>query len=248
MFCRNCGKDIGESNFCPECGTKSNVESASIENNDSTVIEDVQAERSVVYGEYGEIIAEDGRKIFQSPKHAIKVSRKSNALYKVSTVLMLVAMPAIIIGFIFAFLSLIPNFGGMKILAYALVFIGATFALPSSLLTAFAEKKHAKWLKEQNVDVRKTITRGTGTNQKYTTLLLYYNHIKDVKSAFALSIIHNIISIVSLIVMLFIIPTIRFSYYGALSLIMLVAVEIPIIVISKIREKKATTHYEQNTK
>ena len=47
---------------------------------------------------------------------------------------------------------------------------------------------------------------------------------------------------------MFAISTIRFSYYGALSLIMIIAVEIPIIVISKIREKKATTHYEQNTK
>ena len=190
MFCRKCGKDIGDSNFCPDCGTKSN--------------EDAKPQETAVapqLGKYGETITPDGRKIFNSSKEAIEAASKSSAFFKVRSIFGTLSVLCILGAFLCTLIAIFaPDFALIKALIFPAVILGMNLIMPSTIMGIFAGKKTSKWFKEENVDIEETMRRGgaTGKDALSARNLMIYKLLIDKPKCVVLDVVAGIINVFSL--------------------------------------------------
>jgi hypothetical protein len=258
MFCRKCGKDIGDSQFCPDCGTKQRSDeelTASLEQKENV------PQPQMVFGSDGSNRTSDGRLVFASVKQLIMAAKKNNAVARVHSLLTIFHLLLIAGAFALCVLSVISEAFNDAFLFVVLI-MGAAGALsiPMAILGAFIDGKNAKWLKEDNVDVRETIKNGENNKSDINFLpqLLVINYIKDVPKANAFSIVGNLINIIfgplqcALFGSLFITATAAFETKASgslgtifIMLVILILTVLPTFIIRKVQESKAKKHYAQ---
>ena len=201
MFCRNCGKDIGDSKFCPECGTKQTpaqgAEAGEEIKKEAPV--NVEAQKPQKIGLDGELITEDGRRVFPTAQRALEAPVKLGGIYKARYGLGKAALTFYLLGGATAIIACIrdvPGFFGTLTVFFFM--LAMAFNTPSTILNhIFVEKKSAKWLKEQNVDIRETIRSGSSSkdDKMYAERMIVMKHLNDNPKATTLYVINGVISI-----------------------------------------------------
>ena len=201
MFCRNCGKDIGESKFCPECGTKQTPAQGAEENEEikKEASVNVEAPKPQNVGLDGELITEDGRRVFPTAQRALEAPVKLGGIYKARYGLGKTAIILYVIGGATAIIACVPGVPSLfSTLTVFFFMLAMAFNTPSTILNhIFVEKKSAKWLKEQNVDIRETIRSGSSSkdDKMYAERMIVMKHLNDNPKATTLYVINGVISI-----------------------------------------------------
>lgn len=258
MFCRKCGKDIGDSNFCPDCGTKQRSDEelkASLEQKENV------PQPQMVFGSDGSNRTSDGRLVFSSVKQLMMASKKNNAVARVNSLLSIFYLLLVAGAIALCVLSVISDaFNDAFLFVVLIMGLAGALSIPMAILSAFVDGKNAKWLKEDNVDVRETIKNGENNKSDINFLpqLLVINYIKDVPKANAFSIVGNLINVIlgplqcAFLGSLFITATtaIESKTSGSLGpivimLVILILTLLPTLIIRKVQESKAKKHYAQ---
>ncbi|MBR2944854.1 MAG: zinc ribbon domain-containing protein [Clostridia bacterium] len=259
MFCRKCGKDIGESNFCPDCGTKQRSDEelkASLEQKENV------PQPQMVFGPDGSTRTSDGRLVFSSAKQLMMASKKHNAVARVNSLLSIFYLLLVAGAIALCVLSVISDtFSGSQFFVVLLMGFAGALSIPMSILSAFVDGKNAKWLKEDNVDVRETIRNGANekSDRNFLPQLLVINYIKDVPKANAFSIVGNLINVIfgplqcAFLGSLFITVATALKSHASgwlgtivIMFVILILTLIPTLIIRKVQESKAKKHYAQS--
>lgn len=214
MFCRNCGKDIGDSKFCSACGTMSEIneetketleEINEVEENDAAEAEIQEAEveggeledegEKVVLGEYGEIITPEGKKIFSSAQSAYEAPRRT-ATKKITKAESFMAK-VMALGLTLTALGVfnwIPNFKFSPWISFSASFLAAAAYVTTVIMGVIIRKCNANWIKENNVDVYQTVERDKSANRGFCTQIEACHLIGHKPGFFAFPIIIGILS------------------------------------------------------
>ena len=214
MFCRNCGKDIGDSKFCSACGTMSEIneetketleEINEVEENDAAEAEIQEAEvesgeledegEKVVLGEYGEIITPEGKKIFSSAQSAYEAPRRT-ATKKITKAESFMAK-VMALGLTLTALGVfnwIPNFTFSSWISFSASFLAAAAYVTTVIMGVVIRKCNANWIKENNVDVYQTVERDKSANRGFCTQIAAFHLIGQKPGFFAFPIIIGILS------------------------------------------------------
>lgn len=275
MFCRNCGKDIGDSRFCPACGTKSEIDEIAIKtqelDNGNEDFQPKESEPQMKYGEYGEIIDENGRKTFTSAKTLIDTIGKSGGFYKVRMVFARISSIFYMAAFVMTILTMFSEVLSFLIpLSAALFVIAMIVSSPNIIMGIFVDKKNGEWLVNNNVNIDETIKRSINirAEKPYVNSLLLSKLIHDKPSTlvgvivfgifnffcvnFAIGLFDAFLVIVSIGINMsrMDIPfSIPYGQYliGAVALIAFV-IMIPTKIMQTILIKKAKKHFESAQK
>ncbi len=181
MFCRNCGKEMGDGTVCPNCG---NVEQSGVQ-----------------YGAFGEIRTTDGRGVFKTASEALAAFNKKCISVKIRLVATMCSMLFFFGGFVlWAVNVFILGFGEMPLLGIILnvfvsVLMGFASALfiPAGIAGLITPKTLRKWITENNIDCRATVKNEK--SQAADTLMLATYIIENPKKNKRLNV-SNVMSLI----------------------------------------------------
>ena len=213
MFCRNCGKDIGEDKFCSACGTMSEAnekiqetseeinevekidEEAEIQELEAENVENGDEGEKVLLGEYGEIITPEGKRIFSSAQSACDAPRKTvtKKLTKAENFIAKVMAFGLTLT-VLGFFNWIPNFKFSPWISLLGSFIAAAAYVTTVIIGVVIRKCHANWIKNNNVDVHQTVERDQSQNKAFCTQIAAFNLIGQKPGFFAFPVIIGILS------------------------------------------------------
>ena len=192
MFCKNCGKDINDSKFCPHCGAKASEEVIV-----ATAVDDEEPKQPY-YGEYGEIVMPDGRRVFNSAESA---TRASDEAVKSIKWIKYISMPLgmfLVLPIVISFFTLYKAENGWwwvpivvlvpAILAIAILWIILSIINPINMV------KRGKWLKEKNVDVRETLEKDTLSKKAVKKHLMCLKLVGGAPGWVVLNVLDNLTS------------------------------------------------------
>ncbi len=186
MYCRNCGKEITESAFCPYCGSG-------------------QDASSVAPGEIVPTITEDGRQIYRDSKEAFKAFKKTSAVPTATAIfaaLACIAMMPSILVWLLAAVGLIagryfPPINGasivMSIISFFMIDLAGFLFVPSGILSIVRERTLSSWIRKNNVDCRETTK-----NDKGWSALKVAHLLNDDPKSKTLHLVARIIMIITL--------------------------------------------------
>ncbi len=179
MFCKNCGKDIKDSKFCPNCGAKaSDLEEDVIV---ATAVEDEEP-KEPYYGEYGELVMPDGKRIFDSADAAIQASAEA-VKTKVTNLVSKPLVTLLTLTMIAPLLTLLKAEDGwwwvsILILIPPILILSVMFIVVS-INGSINAVKIGKWLKVKKVDIKETIENDCSNNKNSKNHLMWLNLLGD---------------------------------------------------------------------
>ena len=152
MFCRNCGKEIGNSAVCQYCGERD---------------EENSKLNGINIDEQGQFLTAEGRVAFKSPESAMKAYQKNAKAQKVFSMFLAVAfisylfgMGSGVIGSFFSALGdLVPSFLSImfSVITCCLMLITGYLLVPFTIGHFVSSAKFPKWIKANNIDCDATI-------------------------------------------------------------------------------------------
>ena len=205
MFCTNCGKDIGDSKFCATCGTLSefykNDDTLKEINDDET---DAPKGKKIVSSSGMVIITPEGKKVFSSAEFVVESARKNKAkaLSIISSVFkVFMFMGIVFFGIGFLWLEFFGGFIPIVLIFYSFYTIAEAYIVIIAMETA-VNKRSAKWIKETNIDVVKTLNMDTEGNTIMSLQLKKLNLLSQKPGFVAFPIISAVISSYNVIYLL----------------------------------------------
>lgn len=150
MYCRNCGKEIEESAFCPYCGSG-------------------QDASNVEKGEIVPTITEDGRQIYRDSNEAFKGFKKTSATQTAAAIFSGIACIAMMLSMLIWLVSACGLIAGryfplingvsivISIISFFVVDLAGFLFVPSGIFAIVWTRSLSSWIGKNNVDCRKTV-------------------------------------------------------------------------------------------
>ncbi|MBE6664436.1 MAG: zinc ribbon domain-containing protein [Ruminococcaceae bacterium] len=185
MYCRNCGKEIEESVFCPYCGSG-------------------QDASNVEKGEIVPTITEDGRQIYRDSNEAYKAFKKTSAVPTAIAIFSVIACIAMMLSILVWFLAAwgliagryFPLINGvsivMSIIGFFMMDLAGFLFVPSGIFAIVWTRSLSSWIRKNNVDCRET----TKNDKRWSVLKVAQLFNDDPKSK-KLHLVARIIMIIT---------------------------------------------------
>ncbi len=134
MYCRHCGKEIGDAAWCPYCGTKQQTEN-----------EQQQKAENNIFSNY------ESQNAREEPVNHAPAPR-TNIFALIGLIFAFFSYP---IGIIFSCIGLAKarEYGSGKELAIAGIILGAVIGISSALFAVFAALRFLPWLEQALLEI-----------------------------------------------------------------------------------------------
>ena len=188
MFCKNCGKEIGNSAFCQYCGCG-------------------QGAYAVSYGEVVPTITEDGRRIYRNSDEAFKAFKKVSGIQTLANVFSYIGTATMTIGALALLGSVVglmasrefePSYGiviFLSIVTFLMFDLTSFLSIPRGIFIIVSTRKLSTWVKENNVDCIETTKDDKG---KYAASFKIAHLLNEDPKSKTLQLVSGIINVILL--------------------------------------------------